>query len=139
MIPKRLIDAAGLISPNGADSTQRQKGDNMEKREHACDFVEFVDPEYVQRWVKNNVKYPEGTLLKSGGKTYCHIKYHGKYATAKELSELTGLRPNTIYVYWAKCEKDPTAFDMKIDRRRARYGDMVSAGHLDDTWEVAEQ
>ena len=84
----------------------RPKGDNMEKREHACDFVEFVDPEYVQRWVKNNVKYPEGTLLKSGGKTYCHIKYHGKYATAKELSELTGLRPNTIYVYWAKCEKD---------------------------------
>ena len=117
----------------------RPKGDNMEKREHACDFVEFVDPEYVQRWVKNNVKYPEGTLLKSGGKTYCHIKYHGKYATAKELSELTGLRPNTIYVYWAKCEKDPTAFDMKIDRRRARYGDMVSAGRLDDTWEVAEQ
>ena len=101
--------------------------------------VELVDPDYITRWAQNNVIYRNGGPGSKTVKNYNHLRYHGKYMTAKELSELTGLRQNTIYVYWAKVNKDPTAFDLKIDRRLSRYGKAETDEVIDETWEVAEE
>lgn len=69
---------------------------------------------------------------------YSHLRYHGKEVTAGELSKLTGLRKNTIYIYWAKSNKDPTAFDLKIDRRIQRYRDSGTIPEEDYSgWEVS--
>lgn len=100
------------------------------------DFVELIDPIYIQTWVKNNVQY-SNVVTQSVNKlpTYTRLVFHGKPTTARELAELTGLRQNTIYIYWVKCGKDPTAFDIKIDRRLNKIrsgGDVLQ----DEGWEI---
>ena len=118
-------------------NTLKAKGDYADgDDETQSDFVEFVDPAYITTWIKNNVRYK--LMPTKNVCAYSHLRYHGKEVTAGELSKLTGLRKNTIYIYWAKSNKDPTAFDLKIDRRIQRYRDSGTIPEEDYSgWEVS--
>ena len=144
-LTEELAETAGTQGLDAHDlyiyvcGLQKAKGDPGLPDNCSEDFVELVDPDYITRWAQNNVIYRNGGPGSKTVKNYNHLRYHGKYMTAKELSELTGIRQNTIYVYWAKVNKDPTAFDLKIDRRLSRYGKAEPDEVIDDTWEVAEE
>lgn len=114
----------------------KAKGDPGCSEEASEDFVELIDPEYVARWARTNIRYAAGCEPAVKRASYTHLRYHGKEITASKLSKLTGLQVNTIYIYWSKCNKDPTAFDLKIDKRIDKAKDLQPPMADYSDWEV---
>lgn len=112
------------------------KGDQGCTPEQSRDFVELIDPDYIRTWVRNNVIYAPSHVSRSKVKTYSHLRYHGREYTATELSNMTGLQKNTLYIYWSKCNKDPVLFDMKIDKRLEK-NPVANVPEINESWEVS--